>query len=294
MSIKKGLDHSWKAWGHWNNIKELLSLVGYWPLLPGGGGGALTFLWAATDGWSPPAVWLASLAAATLCAVLVAAIRIALVYNRTLSTKPSEDSNKPSVQGGSAALKKKLPQSRELPSLLSLFMTEFVGKGSGGLSAVWRGYSDITLPDQTTSRVLFNVVEDHNSMSKFLALFVPQSPKTFDICSDLSKHYINYLKPPLGIRTGAAHLMSETDSKDVVFTGRVFLYFETGMSISQLGKLEEAFQQNGARVEFRSTSYAMDVFNAIRAGDGKPPPRFELKDGLPVEVSAEPKANDQG
>src|SRR4051812_41360454 len=82
MGIKKGLDHSWKAWGHWNNVKELLSLAGYWPLLPGWGGGAVTFIWTAAAGWSAPAVWLASLAAAALCAVIFAAIRIAIVYSR--------------------------------------------------------------------------------------------------------------------------------------------------------------------------------------------------------------------
>ena len=55
MGIKNGLNHSWKAWGHWNNFKEILALVGYWPFLPGSGGGMVTFIWTAADGWSAPA-----------------------------------------------------------------------------------------------------------------------------------------------------------------------------------------------------------------------------------------------
>lgn len=104
MGIKKGLDHSWKAWGHWNNVKELLSLLGYWPFISGGSGGALTFFWTAADGWSAPGVWLASLTAAALCAIIFAAIRIAFVYQRANSDQPSEpDDAFPSLRDQNAA-----------------------------------------------------------------------------------------------------------------------------------------------------------------------------------------------
>ncbi|MBR1216304.1 hypothetical protein [Bradyrhizobium sp. JYMT SZCCT0180] len=90
MVVKKGFDRSWKAWGHWNNIKELLSLIGFWPLLPGGSGGAAMLIFTADYGWSAPAVLLATLAAAAFCAVIFAAIRIAIVYPRASSVQQIE------------------------------------------------------------------------------------------------------------------------------------------------------------------------------------------------------------
>ena len=75
--------------------KRILALIGYWPFLPGSGGGAVMFIWTAAEGWSAPAVWLASLAAAALCAVIFAAIRIAIAYPHAHSDQKAEQDDAP-------------------------------------------------------------------------------------------------------------------------------------------------------------------------------------------------------
>ena len=78
MQVKKGLNRSWKAWGHWNNVKEILALLGFWPIPFTPGGAGLTFVWAAIDGWSPAAVWIGSLGAGAFCSVIWAAITVGI------------------------------------------------------------------------------------------------------------------------------------------------------------------------------------------------------------------------
>ena len=83
---------------------------------------------------------------------------------------------------------------------------------------------------------------------------------------------------------GGRGSQSFTKSTELVFTGRIFIYYEDSLTLAQLGKLAEVFAQNGSSPEFRSTSYAAAVWSSIRSGDVKAPPRYDLHDGLPQLV----------
>lgn len=172
-----------------------------------------------------------------------------------------------------------------MPSILSLFMTDFQGKGSGGgVSLYVDAYADLTFQDHTKLRLLYKVIQDYGSRSKFAIFYVPSSPHTYDAIEFLSSGHKQYIDLPFGADTGSAHSPSITKTSELVFTGRLFIYHEDTLTLSQLGKLAETYEKEKVNPEFRTTSYALAVWDSIRSGIITPPPRYEIKDGLPQKV----------
>jgi hypothetical protein len=143
------------------------------------------------------------------------------------------------------------PTASEIPSLLTLFMSDFKGKGSGGLAIVWQGFFELPLKDGTVLRVSLQLIEDHHNISKFIAFYIPDSEATYGTAEFIANNYKQFLNPgELSARSIKQHSPTETKSSHTVFTGRIFIYHETTLTLTELGKLEEVFIKNSARPEF--------------------------------------------
>ena len=169
-----------------------------------------------------------------------------------------------------------------MPSLLSLYMTDFKSKGSGGgVSIHADAYADLTFPNNEQLRFFYSVNEDHGSRAKFMSFYIPDSQRTYEAIEFLATGYKQYISLPIGFETGGAHSPSSTRSDELIFTGRVFIYHEKSLTLSQLGKLADIYANQHLTPEFRSTSYALSVWESITHGNTKPPAEYELRDGIP-------------
>jgi hypothetical protein len=65
-----------------------------------------------------------------------------------------------------------------MPSILSLFMTDFAGKGSGGGIVLLGGaHAELTLPDDTKLEIFYNIIQDFGSRSKFITFYIEVDPE---------------------------------------------------------------------------------------------------------------------
>lgn len=172
-----------------------------------------------------------------------------------------------------------------MPSLLSLFMTDYKGKGSGGgISLSSDGRDDLTLKNDTKLRIFFQINEDYGNRSKFMSFYIQSSPQTYEAIEFLAATYRKYLNATLNVEEGGVASSSVTKTSELVFTGRVFIYHEDTLSLSELGKLSDLYQSRGLSPQFLTTPYAISVWESIRSGSSKPPARYELRDGIPRKV----------
>lgn len=152
-----------------------------------------------------------------------------------------------------------------LPRLADLFETDFLGKGAGGVQILVNSGQEIIFKNksdgQEQERVWINykIDKDFGSNSSFLIVYIPKTERTFDTCVFVGLHAREWMQFSLGNwEIGNATGPSGREN-DLVFTGKVYIYHETSMTLSQLGHLEDAFHEAGLRPEFRSTPYALNV-----------------------------------
>lgn len=203
----------------------------------------------------------------------------------TVPPAPTQEDQKPRE-----SVRAKPKANPKMPSLLSLFMTDFKNKGYG-LTLLFQAYSDFTFSDNSQLRVFINTIEDHENRSKFCCFYIQSSRYTFDAIKYIATECKKFLDLPVGVESGGENTLTRTRSDELVFTGRVFIYHEDTLTLPQLGKLAEAFEQRGLAPEFRSTPHALSVWSAIRAGRTKEPLEFELRDNLIKEKNEYPSAD---
>jgi hypothetical protein len=159
------------------------------------------------------------------------------------------------------------PAATRLLTLKDLFDTDFT---SGSF------YNEISLTygDGTKRLIPYRVVTDFPARIKYLALYVPDSPVAFAQCQFLAAN----LQMPFDAIDKSVEMemydpsgMSRTTSKDLIFTGRVFLYYESNFSLGELAALEALFTEHKAAVEFRGHSYLVLHWHENRVLPSDPP-----------------------
>ena len=107
--------------------------------------------------------------------------------------------------------------------------------------------------------VNFSIYFDFNANSKFYSFYIPKSPdsQSFNFCTHLAKEYPNIInKVSESVTTSTKDpggpLIS---SRDLVFSGRIYLYHEDEMTLKQRAELEDLFKASGASVIFRGLDY---------------------------------------
>jgi hypothetical protein len=179
------------------------------------------------------------------------------------------------------------PGPTKAPSVLSLYMTDFRGKGSGGgIVTDLEGSEKLFFVSREEPALFFwKVISDYGNQSSFLVIYIPSSSWTYQICEFVSGAYKGYFQSSYKVISHTAGGISSDDGSKVVPTGRVFIYHEDPFSPQQLGKLFDLCESRGLRPEFRGQSHALAAWSAIRAGDAPPPDEYELVGGSPRWVS---------
>jgi len=111
---------------------------------------------------------------------------------------------------------------------------------------------------QDGSAVLIHsaLILDFAGPKKYLAFFIPDSPRVFDLCMQLARTYRSQLSDNgLEIVSGSAAGPAQTSLPELSFSGQIYLYTERDMTPEQLAEVEKAFQQEGATVTVRGTAY---------------------------------------
>lgn len=190
------------------------------------------------------------------------------------------------------------------PSLLSLFMTDL--QPSEGMT--WNASVEITIrvgDREVIIPIFYNIYDDTNANAKYLAFYIPAihikgaqpSVHSYSIAEEIAEKYPQWIKDIQENRwaviksTGSS---SSDSTKDIPFSGRIFIYHADDFSIEQLAALQKLFRKHGATVQFRGMDYATAAWTAIRAGDAKPPPSYVLKNGYPMREDQNSVATPQG
>jgi hypothetical protein len=173
------------------------------------------------------------------------------------------------------------------PSLLNLFMTDL--RPSVGL--MWNAFGDVEVQtdgDKSKVRIFYKIVNDTQANTKFIAFYVPNLGGAFHaVLTFLSKDYKGYfsdIESKHWAVMGSEGTSDAVNTKDIGFSGAIYIYHEDPLSAEELGEMTGRFRENGARVYFRGDKYVLAVWSSIRSGDIKAPPRFEIRNGLPVQV----------
>ena len=166
-----------------------------------------------------------------------------------------------------------------------LFLTDFPLLSSNGRAEV------ATSTDAKAELTIeFRTWYDLKSNAKFVSIWVPFSPATFEVLKAVAEQYNDILRARIQSITAPANPADKTRMilamKDGAFiditfktpgdssivkpldfpsTSKVYLYYEYDLSLSQLGALENLFQSKGLSPQFRNWDYT----------EGKPTPNVE-------------------
>jgi hypothetical protein len=124
--------------------------------------------------------------------------------------------------------------------------------------------------DNTIIHVKRQVYLDFDAKTEFVGFYVPStdpfSDETFKICRTL----VEAVQPAIEnltkkVEIGGGYKEVDTTLKDLVFSGRVFLYHEGSLSIPQKADLINAYKSKNYDVQFRGLDYLGDQIISWRA-----------------------------
>lgn len=162
--------------------------------------------------------------------------------------------NKVTISAVLPAAPSPTPSEEKIPTLHDLFVTDFERFLSLGVQPEVE-----RLVDKTKMKIEFRVHLDFLSKSKFTSAYIPACPMTYDICVKVAMQHqelLNLAEGGLVVNSLDPADATEERSKDLTFTGKVFIYHEMPMTLQQLGDLEKSYQEKGLTVQFRGLSYA--------------------------------------
>jgi hypothetical protein len=139
-------------------------------------------------------------------------------------------------------------------TLHDLFRMDFGGPDSPYLQASGR----VSVTDnEPRFYVEYDIIKNARDRSKLIAYYVPDSSITFSVCAYLAKQAQFFFDkaPQLDVNTKGIGDSEETSTKDLPFTGRVYVYHETYLKPEQTITLSTMYAAQGQSVIFRSIDY---------------------------------------
>ena len=106
----------------------------------------------------------------------------------------------------------------------------------------------------------WSVYYDFPKQAKFISLFVPDCDTTFGDCKFLTEYIHEFLEKVEKDVSTSELSPGDSDpieSKDVRFTGRVYIYHEGNLTVSEKGKLSDFYKERGMSVQLRGTDFAV-------------------------------------
>lgn len=200
----------------------------------------------------------------------------------------------PAVQAGIPHQQQPAP-TLPMPKLFSLFMHDL----QPSVGAEWDCFTDyeLTINGKTAKvRVFYKVFDDFNANAKFMSVYLPEIRIKGEPAPDLAililsgfaaKHaqFLKDVESVWAVVRGSGD-SEAVSTKDIPFSGRIYVYNANDLTTEQLGDLAKTFKAHGVSPLFRGMDYALAAWSAIRAGDTKPPPEYEVRNGQPVLVQS--------
>ncbi len=142
-------------------------------------------------------------------------------------------------------------QNERPPTLMDLFNQDF--SGMPGLTD--KGF-DLRSSGGETIHVNWRVVLDFSARTDFVAFYIPSSEHEAESCLTLA----NSVRPMIGdlakrIEVTGGDSGGVTSFRELIFSGRVFIYHEWPLSNKQKADIIEAYSANGLDVQFRGIDY---------------------------------------
>lgn len=122
-------------------------------------------------------------------------------------------------------------------------------------------------------KIAYSVYMDFAARSRFMSIYIASSPATYHACQQVPNFYQEVLKESEEVEV---HLKKPGDhateySKELTFTGKVYVYHEDDLTLEQLGSLEALYKTKGLLPQFRGQSYAITSWLTKKAAAPTPP-----------------------
>jgi hypothetical protein len=165
-----------------------------------------------------------------------------------LADKPAKESSDATVAPNAS------PESSGLLTVHELYMKDFPNLLKFGMEKELRSGDG-----NNTIKIHFQVHMDFDAKSKFISFYIPASPLTFDVFRSMPNLFQGLLDESDKVSASAQIPGNSAmdDSRELVFTKKVFAYYEESLTLEQLGQLEGLYKSNGFSIQFRGMNYAV-------------------------------------
>jgi hypothetical protein len=177
------------------------------------------------------------------------AIWLGITNERETEPKPAQSENVPNVP-------------EKPPTLHDVYKAD-MGRFAGFATTI-----AMTLASPTTSldvNVEAAVHFDFDARSKFLSFYISRDQPTFDICAAIgSGGFQKILDGPLSVVSMISALpgdTSKTASEELVFSRRIFIYYDGDLTIQQQAAIDDLYKNNDLSVQLRGHSYWITRWN---------------------------------
>lgn len=166
-----------------------------------------------------------------------------------------------------APVAKKPPQSVKGTSPLNDHFLNDFKDGAGGVIIAVNLYQDIEFPDGLKVQIFYNQELNFAAHAKFLVVYVPRCNRTIGVARYVADNVKDYFHTgDLGFAIGGVGT-EETKADNLVFTGKVFIYHEDSLPLSQRGDLDTYYLERGLVLQLRSSEYVLSCSEAAKASD---------------------------
>jgi hypothetical protein len=114
-----------------------------------------------------------------------------------------------------------------------------------------------------TLDVEFRILSNFEANSDFIAVYVPRTTDPIPVCryfADAYRHIYDDLKASLLASARNPGDLNAVDTKDLVFSGRIYIYHENEINLEQLGVLSAWYRARKLDVQFRGPAYQQARF----------------------------------
>ncbi len=183
----------------------------------------------------------------------------------------------------------KTPSAIDPPSLFNLFMNDL--KSAKGMC--WDAFSDVNINNREQNvRIFYKIIDDFNANSKFLSFYVPKisvagsepGTQSLAILQFIAGHYQEYVSDIQKNMWAETKALGDTatyfHTDDCVFRARVPLscrHVDRGTT----GVADAALSRKWSQPAVQGNRLRDGAWNAIRLGDAKAPPHYEIHNNMP-------------
>jgi hypothetical protein len=178
------------------------------------------------------------------------------------------------------------------PTLFSLFMSDL--RPAKGVE--WDAFTDLDMTNgaiQYKIRIFYNIYDDINAHSKYMVFYIPaihvqrteRSSQTYSIIKYMADSYHRFIDDIQKNRWAEMKNLGDASiesTKDIPFSNRIYIYHADSLSDEQRVELRKLYRKHGANVQFRGPDYALATWDSIQIGRIKPPPQYEVNNGVPT------------